>query len=220
MTTPLTDDQILTIINTVEPIEDWERLIPGALDNPGRYPDLDWLESHFVVMLDNLTSRAVAAAIYAGENTPHQIREHWANGKRRYGIKGRHITSAATGAGILKWNDPRFGRWGRITRPTFDVLERLDRAVGELFGYSDADDDGYLFGFDADEIITLPDCSTPEGRADDLRDGVTPTAKEIELAKDFRYCRRDEGPSSFEWLTLRCLSPDVHDRIAKCEVKQ
>lgn len=220
MTTPLTDEQILTLINTVEPIEDWERLIPGALDNPGRYPDADWLESHFGVMLDNLTSRLVAAARWenGGAVDPDTVRGHWSYGKRRYGTKDNHIADQAVGSGILTWKDPRFSRGGRIPAHVASVLLRLDQAVGERMGYTVEFDDDELYV--SGEIITIPDASTPEGRADDLRDGVLPTAKEIELARDFDYCRRRNNPPSFEWLTLLCCHPDVHDRIAKCEVKQ
>lgn len=212
---PFTDAEIAHLISTVEPIQEWQRLIPGALAIPGRYPPPEWLEANFATMLHNLTARAVAAAVYAGETTPSAVREHWAHGKRRYGTKGRHITSAAAGAGILRWDDPRFGRWGRITRPTADVLERLDRAVGARFGFTDADDDGDLFGFDGEEVITLPDPTTPEGRASDLQDGVTPTAAEIAVLRDFRYgvgYRRPEQPS-FEWQTIRCLEPFVQQTI-------
>lgn len=220
MTTPLTDDQILNLINTVEPIEDWERLIPGALDNPGRYPDADWLESHFAEMLDNLTSRLVAAARWeeGGTIDPDTVRGHWYWGHRRYGTKNNHIADQAVGAGILQWNDPRFGRGGRIPAYVASVLLRLDQAVGERMGYTVDEDDEKLYS--SGQIITLPDCSTPEGRADDLRDGVMPTAKEIEEAQDFRYYRCGDTSPSFERLTLLCCHPDVHDRLKKFEVKQ
>ena len=218
MTTPLTYDQILTLINTVEPIEQWERLIPGALDNPGRYPDTDWLESHFTEMLDNLTARLVAAAQWENGGTidPDTVRSHWGCGKRRYGTKDNHIADQAVGAGILRWSDPRFSRGGRIPARVASVLLRLDRTVGERMGYTVEYDDDQLYV--SGEVITIPDGSTPEGRAEDLRDGVTPTVSEVKCARHFCYYRRNDIPPSFEWQTLRRCDPYVRDHIAKYKV--
>lgn len=220
MTTPLTYDQILTLINTVEPIEQWERLIPGALDNPGRYPNADWLESHFTEMLDNLTARLVAAARWENGGTidPDTVRSHWGCGKRRYDTKDNHIADQAVGAGILQWKDPRFSRGGRIPVHVACVLLRLDRTVGERMGYTVEYDDDQLYV--SGEVITIPDVSTPEGRANDLRDGVTPTAKEIEMARVFCYYLNQDTKPSFEWLTLCLLSPYEHQLIANSGVKQ
>jgi hypothetical protein len=177
----LTDSEIQHILDTVEPIEDWDRLIPGALDLPGRYPPPQWLDAHFAEMVDNLTARAVAAARDAGQTTPAAVREHWERGKRRYGCKSHHVSAVAMGAAIVRWNDRRIGQGGRITHETAAVLERADAAVGRRFGYDDPELIGLWGG---DELVTLGDGSTPERRAQDLRDGVKPTDAEMALLGD------------------------------------
>jgi len=214
MQTALTDAEIQHLLDTVKPIEEWNRLIP---DLPAglAYPDAAWLEVHFGEMLDNLTARLVCAARAEDGDAVDvaSVRAHWTHGYRVYGTKNNHIADQATGAGLLHWTDPRFGAGGRVTTEVAAVLRRLDAAVGERMGQP-ADDDRYTSG-----VIIDPAAPVEHWwRATELTFGYPPTDAEIAAMKrsrDFTTIKRDTSP---EGLVVNAMhSADVRRILAALE---
>ena len=137
-TRPLSDEEILHLIATTEPATEWERLIPGCPQ--GGWPAEWWLLANFGAIVDNLTASAVAAAVWEDQvSTPDGVREHYANGKRRYGTKGNPVMQQATSAGLLTWRDERFSR-GRVPLSVAAIMRYADAAVCERMGFNPNED--------------------------------------------------------------------------------